>query len=217
MKMKQMGKRMSAVTDVGSWTPRTEIGRMVKSGQITSIEQISDMGKPILESEIIDMLLPTLEYETLQMKTTQRVTENGRKIKFRVVVLVGDKNGHVGIGVGKCEEVRPAIESAVVDAKRNVISVEMGCGSWECVCGGKHSVPMETEGKYGSVTVTIKPAPRGLGLAANKVVRKILDNAGMKDVWSSTRGHTNNIYNTSQATIAALRNVKLQKATRPVS
>ena len=118
--------------------------------------------------------------------------------------MVGKKRGQFGIGAGKSEEVKPAIESAIKNAKRNLVSVPLGCGSWECGCGQKHSVPIKVVGKLGSVEVTLKPAPRGLGIAANEVVKKVLTVAGVKDVWSFSRGRTRNIYNAAMATAAAL-------------
>jgi small subunit ribosomal protein S5 len=186
------------------WVPKTEIGRAVKSGQITSVEEIFASGKKILEHQIVDHLYPNMSEETLEVSSTQRMTDNGRKAQFRAIVLVGDKNGHFGIGAGKSEEVKPAIESAVKNAKRNLISVPLGCGSWECGCGQKHSLPIRVVGKLGSVEVTLKPAPRGLGVAANEVVKKVLSAAGVKDIWSFSRGHTRNVYNAAMATADAL-------------
>ena len=186
------------------WIPRTSIGRRVKSGEITSIEEIYAMGKPLLEDGIADFLLPGLSEETLDIMNTQRMTQNGRKAQFRAIVLVGDKNGHVGIGAGKSEEVRPAIEAAARSAKCNIICVPIGCGSWECGCKTRHSLPIRVIGKNGSVEVTIKPAPRGLGVAANPVVRKVLQLAGVKDAWSFSRGHTENVYNMAMAATDAL-------------
>jgi small subunit ribosomal protein S5 len=182
------------------WTPKTEIGRMVKSGQITSVEEIFAMGKQILEFEIVDHLYPNMTEETLSVSSTQRMTKNGRKAQFRAVVLVGDKNGHVGIGWGKSEEVKPAIESAVKCAKRCLIFVPIAStGSHQ-----KHTIPIKVVGKVGSVEVTLKPAPLGVGLAANDVVKKVLGAAGVKDVWSFSRGRTRNIYNSAMAVIDAL-------------
>lgn len=189
--------------DKGSWEPRTSLGAKVKSGEITTLEEILDSGKPILEPEMIDVLLPDMESETLQIKTTQRVTDSGKRVKFRVVAVIGDKKGHVGLGVGKSDELKPAMDYAIRDAKKHMISIRTGCGSWECKCSLKHSVPSKTIGKEGSTLVTLKPAPRGLGLAANDVVRKVLGMAGVKDVWSSTLGGKNT-YNTAAATIRAL-------------
>lgn len=186
------------------WIPKTDLGKLVKSGQITSVEEIASMGRKILEHEMIDVLCPGLEEETLEVKSTQRMTGNGRKMQFRAIVLVGDRNGHFGIGAGKSEEVKPAIESAIKDAKRNIISVPMGCGSWESGPGFKNSIPISVDGRAGSVRVTLKPAPRGVGLAANEVVKKVLFKAGVKDIWSFSRGHTRSIYNTAMATANAL-------------
>ncbi len=181
------------------WIPRSEVGRLVKSGQITSVEEIFFMGKKILEHELVDHLYPALEEETLEVTSTQRMTDNGRKAQFRAVVLVGDKNGHVGVGAGKSEEVKPAIETAIKNAKRNLISVPIASTGTH-----KHTIPIKVVGKVGSVEVTIKPAPLGIGLVANDVVKKVLSKAGVKDVWSFSRGRTRNIYNSAMAVIDAL-------------
>lgn len=188
------------------WSPRTKMGQMVKNGEISSIDQIFDMGKPVIEPEIVDVLLPTIESETLDVRTTQRVTDSGKRTQFRVVVVIGDRNGHVSIGVGKSDEMKPALDYAMRNAKKSMISVRTGCGSWECRCHIKHSLPEKTVGKEGSTVVTLKPAPRGLGLASNKVVRKVLTMAGVKDVWSFSTGGSN-VYNTAMAAIYALDNL----------
>lgn len=186
------------------WVPKTSIGAKVKGKEILSVEEIFALGKPIMEHEIVDFLLPDLEEETLEVSSTQRMTDCGRKMQFRAIVLVGDRKGHFGIGAGKSEEVKPAIELAVRDAKHKIISVPLGCGSWECGCKQKHSIPIQVIGKNGSVKVLLKPAPRGLGIAASKVVKKVLTLAGIKDVWSFSRGHTTTIYNTAMAVSNAL-------------
>jgi len=193
-----------------SWDPKTELGKMAKSGEITSLEDILNLGKPILEPEIIDVLLPDLESDTLEVRTTQRVTDSGKRTKFRVAVVIGDRKGHVGVGVGKSEELKPAMEYAVRNAKKCMISVKTGCGSWECRCSGQHSLPRKIEGKEGSTVVTLKPAPKGLGLASNDIVKKVLGMAGVKDVWSSTTGGSNT-YNMAMATLKALDNLNLLK------
>jgi small subunit ribosomal protein S5 len=186
------------------WTPKTELGRKVKNHEVNSIEEIYTDGKQILESEIVDFLLPDLEEQTLEIRNTQRMTDCGRKIQFRAVVLVGDKKGHVGIGTGKSEEVRPAIETAAKNARRNIIAVPRGSGSWEDPKKAPNSIPIRCIGKNGSVEVLLKPAPRGVGLASNPIVRKVLVAAGVKNVWSFSRGHTRNIYNMAMATLKAL-------------
>lgn len=186
------------------WAPKTELGKKVLNKEIVAIEEIFDLGKPILEHQIVDVLLPNLKEELLQVKTTQRMTDCGRKMKFRAVVVVGDENGHVGVGAGKADEAKPAIESAINAAKRNVIRVPLGCGSWECNCNTRHTVPIKVVGKNGSVKIILKPAPHGVGVVANETVRKTLDLAGVKDVWSFSRGRTRSLYNTVMAVFNAL-------------
>jgi len=189
--------------DKEAWEPVTALGAKVKSGEITNFEQIVNTGKPILEPEIVDVLLPDLEVGTLEVRTTQRVTDSGKRTKFRVVVVIGDRKGHVGIGVGKSEELKPALDYAVKNAKKNMISIKTGCGSWECRCGDPHSIPRFTSGKEGSTVVRLKSAPKGLGLAANSVVKRVLVMAGVKDIWSQALGGSN-IYNMALATVKAL-------------
>ncbi|MCI0503189.1 30S ribosomal protein S5 [Candidatus Micrarchaeota archaeon] len=196
--------------DRESWTPRTIMGAKVKSGEVTTLEEILVAGKPVLEPEIVDVLLPDMESETLQIKTTQRVTDSGKRVKFRVVTVIGDRKGHVGLGVGKSDELKPAMDYAIRDAKKHMIAITTGCGSWECKCSVRHSVLMKTVGKEGSTIVTLKPAPRGLGLAANDVVKKVLGMAGVKDVWSAMQGGKN-VYNMAVATMKALDGLNLQK------
>lgn len=189
--------------DKESWTPRTSLGVKAKAGEITTLEQVIESGKPVLEPELVDALLPDMESETLQVKTTQRVTDSGKRTKFRVVTVIGDRKGHVGLGVGKSDELKPAMDYAIRDAKKHMIAVHMGCGSWECKCAFRHSVQSRTVGKEGSTIVRLKPAPRGVGLAANDVVKKVLGMAGVKDIWSSMQGGKN-VYNMAVATIKAL-------------
>ncbi len=196
--------------DKESWSPRTGIGQKVKGGEVTTLEEVLDSGKPILEPEIVDVLLPDMESETLQIKTTQRVTDSGKRVKFRVVCVIGDRKGHVGLGVGKSDELKPAMDYAIRDAKKHMLAVKTGCGSWECKCSMQHSVLSKTVGKEGSTIVALKPAPRGLGLAANDVVKKVLSMAGVKDVWSQAQGGKN-VYNMAVATMKALDNLNTLK------
>lgn len=198
------GKPRFEPEDEGPWTPRTELGRKVQRGDIASIDEIIEAGTPILEHQIVDKLIPNLTIETLDIKNTQRMTSNGRKMQFRAVALVGDGNGHLGIGVGKAEETRPAIASAIKNAKRNVIRVPLGNGSWEAGRRTRNSIPIQTSGKNGSVQVRIKPAPIGVGIVANKVVKQVLHAAGVKDAWTFARGRTRGIYNTAMAVYDAL-------------
>ncbi len=194
------------------WEPKTNLGRMVKEGQITSIDEIFDRGLPIMELEIVDSLLPDLEEEVMDVNLVQRMHKSGRKVNFRVIVAVGNKNGYVGLGQGKAKEVGPAIRKAVDDAKYNVIKVRRGCGDWGCVCGREHTVPFKVEGKKGSVRVTLIPSPGGVGLAIGNVGKTILGLAGIDDVWSQTMGQTQTTINFAGAVFDALKKLSMVKA-----
>ncbi|MBI5229148.1 30S ribosomal protein S5 [Candidatus Micrarchaeota archaeon] len=197
------------------WVPKTEVGRRVLNGEITNIDQILESGKKILESEIIDFLLPELTEEVLEVVSTQRMTASGRKQLMKAVAILGNKNGYIGVGVGKAHEARDAIDEAINDAKRRIIKVQLGCGSWECGCGGLHSILQEVTGKSSSTKIVIKPAPKGVGIVAGTVVRKVLSFAGVKDAWTFTRGRTRNVLNMVEATIEALNSLnKLKKGIR---
>jgi small subunit ribosomal protein S5 len=197
--------------NIDAWQPKSEMGRKVKAREITNIDEIFESGKPILEHEIVDALVPTVKDEVLEIKMTARMTDSGRKFAYRAIVLVGDENGHAGIGAGKAAEAKPAVESAIKYAKRNIVRIPLGCGSWECGCGTRHTLPITRIGRNGSVHVTIKPAPKGLGIAASEVVKKVLRMAGVRDAWTFSRGRTRNIYNTAMATLDALDSLNRMK------
>ncbi len=193
---------------MADWIPKTKLGKLVASGEIKTMDQALETKLPILEPEIIDILLPDLEKEVLQIRVVRRTTDSGRKNKFFATVVVGNRNGFVGVGTGKAINTKPAIERAIRNAKMNIIKVRMGCGSWECMCGGHHSIPYVTEGKWGSVKVRLIPAPKGTGLVIGDVGKKVLELAGIKDVWSRTWGDTRTTYNFAFAVWDALRNLR---------
>ncbi|MFC2174945.1 30S ribosomal protein S5 [archaeon] len=193
------------------WVPKTRTGKLVLSKDITSIEQIYERNLPILEPEIIDMLVPDLQEEVLNVKAVQRTTDSGRKRSFLVTAAVGNKSGYVGVGTGRGLNVRPAIQKAVEHAKLNVISIRQGCGSWECGCGRGHSVPYKSDGKCGSVRMTLIPAPKGTGIVAGGSAKKVLELAGIQDVWTKTKGDTRTVFNFAAATLDALKNIRRKK------
>lgn len=193
--------------------PKTQLGQMVKDGKITDIDEIFEKGLPIMELGIVDTLLPDLEEEVMDVNLVQRMHKSGRKVNFRVIVAVGNKNGYIGLGQGKAKEVGPAIRKAVDNAKFNIIKVRRGCGDWGCVCGREHTVPFKVEGKKGSVRVTLIPAPGGVGLAIGDVGKTILTLAGIDDVWSQTMGQTQTTINFAGAVFEALKELSKVKAT----
>lgn len=191
--------------DISLWQPRTSIGKAVKDGTITSISEILRRGQRPREPEIIDALVPNLEEDILGISMVQRMHKSGRRTKYRVMAVVGNRDGIVGVAHASTREVGPSIRKAVIAAKLNVIEVARGCGSWECGCGRPHSIPFEVTGQSSSVYVTLKPAPRGLGLAAAEVPKIILRLAGIKDVWAQSKGQTRTTLNFALATFDALK------------
>ncbi len=189
-----------------SWVPRTRVGKMVVEGKITSLKDIFDNNLPLLEPEIVDYLLPDLKYERIDVGIVQKVTDAGRVSRFRVVVVIGNGDGFVGVGAGKARQYLVALRKALRNAKLNITPVRRGCGSWECRCGEPHSVPFIVKGKSGSVVVTLKPAPKGTGLVAGDVAKAVLRMAGIKDVWTETLGETRTTLNFAKAVVEALRN-----------
>jgi small subunit ribosomal protein S5 len=199
--------------DNEEWIPKTKLGNMVKDGTITDIDEVFEKGLPIMELGVIDVLLPNLEEEVMDVNLVQRMHKSGRKVNFRVVVAVGNKDGYVGLGQGKAKEVGPAIRKAVDNAKYNIIKVKRGCGDWGCVCGRHHTVPFKVDGKTGSVKVTLIPAPAGVGLAIGNVGKTIMKLAGIQDLWSQTMGQTQTTVNFANATFEALKNLNKFKST----
>ncbi|MFX1295076.1 MAG: 30S ribosomal protein S5 [Promethearchaeota archaeon] len=197
---------MTYEKSIDDWTPRTRVGKMVKEGYITSIEEIFQSCLTIKEPEIVDLLLPKLQEEVLAINLVQKQTDAGEKSRFRATVAIGNKDGYLGIGEGKSVEIGPAIRSAIVHAKLYIIPVRRGCGSWQCTCHEPHSIPFTVTGKSGSVRITLKPAPKGTGLVTAKTPRTVLDLTGIQDIWSSTKGHTRSTINFAKATYDALRN-----------
>ncbi|MGQ4914927.1 MAG: 30S ribosomal protein S5 [Candidatus Asgardarchaeia archaeon] len=192
-------------TSLEEWIPRTRIGRMVKEGHITTIDEIFQNALPIREPEIVDILLPNLREEVVDITLVQKQTDAGEISRFRVTVIIGNEDGYIGIGEGKAPEIGPAIRNAIHNAKLNIIPVRRGCGSWECGCGRMHSIPFKVVGKAGSVEVMLMPAPRGTGLVVADAAKAVLSLAGIKDVWSKTKGHTKTTLNFVKATYLALK------------
>ena len=191
------------------WVPITGLGKKVMAGDFASFDEILVSGFSIKEAGIVDAMLPDLVDEVLCIDMMQRMTDSGRRIKFRAVVVIGNKDGYIGFGQGRDVQVGTAIKKAITAAKLSIVKVKRGCGSWECGCGQKHSVPWQVSGKAGSVTVTLKPAPKGIGLVTGDVGKKVLTLAGIHDVWVTTSGQTRTTLNFAKATFNALRETNL--------
>ena len=195
------GKKKEEEFDKFAWNPKTELGKKVKSGEIKDISEILDAGQKILESEIVDLLMPELETELLMIgqskgkfgggqrrvfKQTQKKTREGNKPHFSTIAIAGNKNGYVGLGYGSSKETVPAREKAIRNAKLNIIKIRRGAGSWESDSTSPISIPFAVTGKCSSVIVTLLPAPKGTGLCTEKEISKILKFAGITDIRSRT-------------------------------
>jgi small subunit ribosomal protein S5 len=173
------------------WIPRTRLGERVSEGKVISLQEVFQQGLRIREPEIVETLLPNLTSEVVKVGIVQKQTDAGELTRFRAVVAVGDRDGGwFGVGEGKAAQRAAAVDKATNAALLSIIPVQRGCGSPECSNKTDHSVPFRTVGKAGSVTVQLLPAARGVGLVAGPSLRKLLELAGLKDVYVRTFGST---------------------------
>ncbi|KAF4765432.1 hypothetical protein HAV15_003463 [Penicillium sp. str.  len=170
------------------WQPVTKLGRLVKAGKITSMEQIYLHSLPVKEYQIVDFFLPKLKDEVMKIKPVQKQTRAGQRTRFKAIVLIGDSEGHIGLGIKTSKEVATAIRAAITIAKLAVLPVRRGY--WGTNLGEPHSLPVKQSGKCGSVSVRLIPAPRGTGL----------------DAYTSSSGSTKTLENTLKATFVAVVN-----------
>lgn len=138
-----------------------------------------------------------LKEKVVAINRVAKVVKGGRTFRFSAVVVVGDENGHVGVGNGKAAEIPDAIKKAIQDAKKNLVEVPI-VGT---------TVPHEYVGKFGSANVMLKPAEEGTGVIAGGSVRPILELAGYKDIRTKVIG-TNNPRNVVYATLAGLKSMR---------
>lgn len=206
---------------LAAWVPKTALGKLVKSGKEKNFDVILTSHKKILEAEIADTLL-RLENDLLLIgqakgkfgggkrrawRQTQKKTMEGNVVTFSSLAVVGDKKGHVGIGMGRAKETLPSRAKALRQAKLSIIKVQRGYESPDEKALGTepHTVPFIVEGKCGSVRIKLLPAPRGTGLVVGDECKKILRLAGIADVYAVTRGQTRTTFNVAKACIEALK------------
>lgn len=211
--------RKDVEDDIAGWEPKTSLGKNVKDNKITSIDYILDNNMKILEEQIVDKLLE-LDSELAAIgqskgkfgggkrrawKQTQRKTKEGNVPTFAAMAIVGDKNGHVGVGKGRSSETLPARDKATKKAKKNIIKVNRKCSAFDCDCNELHTIPYKVTGKAGSVKIELIPAPQGTGLVVGDEIKKVLELAGIKDVYSKTFGQTKITFNFVNACMDALK------------
>ncbi len=200
---------------IAEWEPKTRLGRMVKKGEIKSMSDALGSGLPLREPEIVDILLPELEDEVLNVNMVQRMTDSGRRVRFAITAVAGNSDGFVGLGQAKGKEVGPTIRRAIDKAKINMIEVQRGAGSWQSADGAPaQSVPFKVSGKCASTEVTIKPAPQGTGVVAGNIAKSVLRLAGIQDAWVFAKGQTRTTTNYAKATFSALEGLHNVKMTQ---
>jgi len=208
---------------VEAWDPKTKLGKEVKNGKIRDLDIILDNKMKILEPEIVDSLI-NLKSDLLSIgqskgkfgggkrrawRQTQRKTKEGNVPTFSTLAIVGDENGHIGIGSGKSMETLPARDKSIRKAKLNIIKVVRGDGSFDSVGEGNTSIPFKVEGKSGSVKIILYPAAPGTGLVIANELKKILKLAGISDIYSKTFGRKRTTFNLVKACMKALEKTNL--------
>ena len=151
-----------------------------------------------MKREIIDASKLELEDKVVDIKRVTKVVKGGRNSRFACLVVVGDKNGHVGVGVGKAVEIPEAIRKGKEDAAKHLVTVP----------GNENgSIPYDWNGEFGSATVLLKSAPEGTGIIAGGPARNVLELAGYKNIRTKSLG-SNNKQNVVLATIKGLSEIK---------
>ena len=145
----------------------------------------------------IDPSTLDLKEKVVSISRVTKVVKGGRNFRFSALVVVGDENGHVGVGTGKSIEITEAIRKGIEDAKKNLVEVSI-VGT---------TVPHEIHGKFGTGDVLIMPATEGTGVIAGGPARSVLELAGLKDVRAKSLG-SNNPRNMVKATINGLANLR---------
>lgn len=138
----------------------------------------------------------------MEVKSVQKQTQAGQRTRFKAFVIVGDTKQYIGLGWKLHKEVQGAIKGAITAAKLNLIPIRKGY--WGNKIGAVHTVPNKVTGKAGSVKVRLVPAPRGAGLVAPPVTKKLFQFAGIQDVYTKTEGKTRTRGNFIKAAFAAL-------------
>ena len=138
------------------------------------------------------------EQKLLELARVTRVVKGGRRFRFRAVVVAGNKNGKVGVGVGKGQDVSESVRKAFNNAKKNMVQIKRFNSTIAC----------DSKAKFGSARVILKPARPGRGIVAGGAVRTVVDLAGIRDVVSKSLGSPNKL-SLARATVIALEKVKL--------
>ena len=141
------------------------------------------------------------ERKLIDLRRVARVVAGGRRFTFRSTVVIGDRKGRVGIGIGKGSDASLALEKAERQARKNMLTITLKENG---------TIPFEVRSKYGAARVLMRPAASGHGLVAGGAVRTVLDMVGIKNVSAKILSHTKNKINIARAALEALREIKIK-------
>ena len=161
----------------------------------TDLKQVNKVKKNIRRNNILNE--PKFVERLIKVSRVSKVTKGGKKLSFRAIVVVGDENGQVGVGIGKANDVINAFKKAKTDAKKNLIKVPITKSL---------SIPHNVLGNFGACKIIMRPSIEGSGVIAGGAVRTVLEVAGIKNVIAKQLG-SNNLLNNARASISALQNL----------
>tara|TARA_B100000497_G_C7384316_1_gene245748 strand:+ start:98 stop:565 length:468 start_codon:yes stop_codon:yes gene_type:complete len=145
---------------------------------------------------------PEWSERVVSIQRVTKVVKGGKKMSFRAIIVVGNENGKVGVGVGKAGDVITAVRKGVTDGKKHIISVPLT---------NSNSIPHKTDGRYGAAKLILRPSAPGSGVIAGSSIRTVLELAGIKNILSKQLG-SNNLLNNARATINGLSALKSYSA-----
>ena len=177
-----------------SLTKNTKLNLIKKEIALTKRTKIQKKKSPLRLSKI------KYEEKIVQIKRVTKVVKGGKKMTFRAIVIIGDNRRKVGVGIGRAEDVNLAIDKAVLNGKKNLITVPLTL---------KYSIPHVIKASYGACKIMLRPASIGTGVIAGGSVRTVLELAGIKNILAKQFG-SNNILNNAKATIVALTSLNEQ-------
>ena len=169
----------------------------------TDLKQINKLKKNRKRTENVRDSEEQLEERLIKVSRVSKVTKGGKKISFRAIAVIGNKNGAVGIGVGKADDVIDAFKKAKTDAKKNLIKIELTKSL---------TISHDITGNFGACKVIMRPSIEGSGVIAGGAVRTVLEVAGIKNIIAKQLG-SNNLLNNARASIIALNTLRNKSQT----